>query len=479
VSEHPASSPQPLASAQLAGILGAYPDPVVVLGGDGAVRWRNARAAALFHAADAAEGARRAVQINTLLFQSHFGVGAQRGREGERGAERTTELHLVDPADARDLLFEVSTWTVATPEERLTVAALRDVTKLRRSAMEREQLFGALERLNAELEERVRAAVVDLEQRNRELEARRVELVAANRTKGEFLASMSHELRTPINAVLGYTGLLLDRIYGSLTAEQEMGLRRVRSAAEQLLALVTDVLDVVNIDAGKMPLQVEDVPLAAVMADLESQLDPLARGNGLALRTELAPGLPALRTDREKLWQILLNLLGNAVKFTTRGAVVLRVEADADDAVRFVVRDTGIGIRAEDLDAIWEDFRQVDQSHTREHGGTGLGLGISRRLATMLGGSIGVESEHGVGTTFTLRIPATIGAPDALVVERAATPASGAVVITDPATLTAMLNPTEVPALPPMLDTLDALDALDTLGAEVADAAPSTELPSS
>jgi signal transduction histidine kinase len=218
---------------------------------------------------------------------------------------------------------------------------------------------------------------------------------------------MSHELRTPINALIGYTALMLDRVYGELTPKQEEGLRRTQAAAQHLLALINDILDLAKIEAGRMPVHLEDVPVAAIVREVSVQAEPLARGKRLEYGTDVAGDLPALRTDPTKLTQILLNLVSNAIKFTPSGSVTLRARPAAGGArVRFEVVDTGIGIREEDLPVIWEDFRQLDQSRTREFGGTGLGLSIVRKLADRLGAAVGVQSEVGAGSTFWVEAPA-------------------------------------------------------------------------
>jgi signal transduction histidine kinase len=252
----------------------------------------------------------------------------------------------------------------------------------------------------------VRAATTELEERNRQLEWQRHELERAYRLKSEFLASMSHELRTPINALLGYTSLMRDRIYGELTPRQEEALGRMYAASQHLLELVNDVLDLAKIEAGKMPIHLEQVDLALLIREISLTIEPMVRGKKLDYRLDLDADLPAIETDRTKVKQILLNLLSNAVKFTSNGSVSLAARIAPDGAgVEIAVRDTGIGIRSDDMEKIFEDFRQVDQSSTREYGGTGLGLSITRKLLHLLGGTVRVESCAGEGSTFTVRLP--------------------------------------------------------------------------
>jgi signal transduction histidine kinase len=197
---------------------------------------------------------------------------------------------------------------------------------------------------------------------------------------------------------------MLDRIYGDLNDRQEEGLVRIRAAAQHLLALINDILDLAKIEAGRMPLHLEDTVLQELMREASVQIDPLIKKKGLTYRW-LGPNEPLhMMTDRTKVKQIMLNLLSNAVKFTHSGTITLSAHQEGE-LVRLDVTDSGIGIRKEDLSAIWEDFRQVDQSRTREFGGTGLGLSITRKLSGALGGRVTLTSEYGKGSTFTVFLP--------------------------------------------------------------------------
>jgi signal transduction histidine kinase len=215
---------------------------------------------------------------------------------------------------------------------------------------------------------------------------------------------MSHELRTPINAIVGYAALLLDGMFGSVSEQQRDALDRTRAAADHLRALIDDILDLAKIEAGKMQFQLEELLLADVVNEASQQMEPMIRRKSLSYSVDIAKDTSPILSDRTKLKQILLNLLSNAMKFTTRGGVSVVVRPHAM-GVRLDINDTGIGIRPEHLSVIWEDFRQVDQSRTREFGGTGLGLSITRKLVERLGGTISVESIVGVGTTFTVLLP--------------------------------------------------------------------------
>jgi CheY-like chemotaxis protein/signal transduction histidine kinase len=227
----------------------------------------------------------------------------------------------------------------------------------------------------------------------------------ANRTKSEFLANMSHELRTPLNSALILARLLTENREGNLTPEQIRYAETIHAAGNDLLAMIDDVLDLAKIEAGMVDLRIEDVAVARVREDLSRTFEPIAAQRGLRFEVTVADTVPStLRTDALRLAQILKNLLSNAFKFTEHGVVSLAIASDGD-AYRFVVSDTGIGIAADQLEVIFEAFRQADGTTNRKHGGTGLGLSISRDLARMLGGEIRVDSSPGGGSTFTLSVP--------------------------------------------------------------------------
>jgi signal transduction histidine kinase len=314
------------------------------------------------------------------------------------------QLMLVDPDTHREIPVEVVSGKILNERGEMTaiVSIVHDLTK----AVENERLALELTALNEGLEDRVASATGELEERNRQLEWQSRELERAYRLKSEFLASMSHELRTPINALLGYTSLMRDRIYGDISKRQGEALDRMFAASQHLLELVNDVLDLAKIEAGKMPVHLEQVDVVALIQELSATVEPMVRQKRLEYRVELAPDLPVLETDRTKVKQILLNLLSNAVKFTHEGEIrVTARPAPGGDGAEVEVGDTGIGIDPESLDNIWEDFRQVDQSSTREYGGTGLGLSITRKLLDLLGGSVRVESKLGEGSVFTISLP--------------------------------------------------------------------------
>jgi GAF domain-containing protein len=241
----------------------------------------------------------------------------------------------------------------------------------------------------------------------REIEAKGRELEVASRHKSQFLANMSHELRTPLNAILGYTELMIDGIYGELSPKAGDVLARVDRSGKHLLGLINDVLDLSKIEAGQLELALADYSLAEIVNAVVTQVESLAAEKGLILQATVAPGLPAGRGDERRLAQVLLNLVGNAIKFTEVGSV--RVVAHRDgNAFVVAVADTGPGIAEADRQRIFEEFQQADSSSTRKKGGTGLGLSIARRIIELHGGRIWVDSTVGRGSTFTFEVPVRV-----------------------------------------------------------------------
>ncbi|QNK67537.1 response regulator [Variovorax sp. PAMC26660] len=281
---------------------------------------------------------------------------------------------------------------------------------LRASQAMLENQQAELEQTNSQLSERTEA----LDQRNtalrrvqRDLEDRADELQRASRYKSEFLANMSHELRTPLNSALILAKLLGDNPQGNLSAEQVKFADSIYSSGNDLLVLINDILDISKVEAGKLDVVPEDVALDKLAQSLEGTFRPLAMQKNLGFRLEIRPGAPAsLVTDRQRVEQILKNLLSNALKFTDRGEVALMVSAAADGGAAFAVSDSGIGIDPQQHELIFEAFRQADGTTSRRYGGTGLGLSISRDLTQLLGGTLAVQSVPGQGSTFVLQLPA-------------------------------------------------------------------------
>ena len=226
----------------------------------------------------------------------------------------------------------------------------------------------------------------------------------ANRAKADFLAIMSHELRTPLNAIMGYTDLLDAEISGPLQPSQRRQLDRIRASARHLLQLIEEVLGFARLEAGSQEVHLQRMAVGDVAAEAAAVIEPFARAKELPLHVSVETPDTRIDTDPDKLRQILVNLLSNAVKFTETGSITLEVRDDAETAA-FAVRDTGIGIDAPQVERVFDPFWQVEPPNTRRAGGTGLGLSVSQRYASLLGGEITVESEPGVGSTFTLQLP--------------------------------------------------------------------------
>jgi signal transduction histidine kinase len=240
-----------------------------------------------------------------------------------------------------------------------------------------------------------------------EIQEKSRQLEVASQHKSQFLANMSHELRTPLNAILGYTELMTDGAYGE-PSEKMLGiLKRLEANGKHLLGLINDVLDLSKIEAGQLVLELSDYCVQDIAQTVRSTLEPLASDKKLAFKLELAPDLPPGHGDGRRLTQVLINLVGNAIKFTDAGEVAIKAEAN-NDAFHVSVRDTGPGISAADQMRLFQEFQQADNAITRKKGGTGLGLAISKRIIEMHGGRIWVESEPGQGSTFTFTLPVVV-----------------------------------------------------------------------
>ncbi|MGD2063475.1 MAG: ATP-binding protein [Nitrospirota bacterium] len=252
---------------------------------------------------------------------------------------------------------------------------------------------------------------IERERLRADLEEARDQALAAARLKSEFLANVSHELRTPLTAILGFSSLMRRNHEGRCDPRDLSHLDRIHKNGQHLLAMINDLLDLTKIEMGNVSITMAQMSPAAALDQAVETLMPLAKERDIELAAIASGDLPTLWSDPTRVHQILLNLGGNAIKFTPQGRVTLEA-ACTHDAVTFAVRDTGIGIAQEALELIFDEFRQADGSITRQYGGTGLGLSVSRHLARLLGGDIGVLSQPGEGSTFTLRLP--IVAPETL-----------------------------------------------------------------
>jgi signal transduction histidine kinase len=240
-----------------------------------------------------------------------------------------------------------------------------------------------------------------------EIQDKSRQLAEASQHKSQFLANMSHELRTPLNAILGYTELIADGVYGPPSEKMIDVLKRLEGNGKHLLGLINDVLDLSKIEAGQLNLSLADYSLKDVVQSVYSAVEALAKEKQIALKVEFPPHLPAARGDERKLTQVLLNLVGNAIKFTDTGEVEIKASA-ANGAFTVAVRDTGPGIAEAEQAKIFEEFQQADSSITKKKGGTGLGLAIAKRIVELHGGRIWVESSPGRGSTFSFTLPTKV-----------------------------------------------------------------------
>jgi PAS domain S-box-containing protein len=357
----------------------SFPDAMIAVDERGCIRLVNAQAERLF-------GYRRDEMLGKAI---EMLVPQQvRSRHVDHRATYTKDPHPRPMGiglelagirkDGTEVPVEISLSPLATNEGNLIVSAIRDIT-------ERKQFERALQAKNAELE-------------------------SANAAKDQFLAAMSHELRTPLNAIIGFTGTLLMRLPGPLTSDQESQLRIVQSSAHHLLSLISDILDLAKIEAGKVDLHLAPVDLSELIQEIRDSLRSMASDKGLVFDIALPNGWAIVVSDRRALQQIVLNLATNAVKYTDRGSVKIDLRprnTSAGSHVDISVSDTGIGIKPEDRVRLFQAFEQLEPLSTRRVEGAGLGLYLSVKLAKIIGGHLSFVSEYGKGSTFTLTVPYT------------------------------------------------------------------------
>jgi signal transduction histidine kinase len=279
-------------------------------------------------------------------------------------------------------------------ETKLTVKTGDEFEEL---AEDFNRMAARLRESHADLEKKVEIRTRQLEEKSRALELE-------SRHKSQFLANMSHELRTPLNAILGYTELIVDGVYGQPSEQMQSVLQRVDINGRHLLGLINDVLDLSKIESGQLTLSLTDYSLDDIVQSVFTGVESLAAEKGLAFTTDVAPDLPRGRGDERRIAQVLLNLTGNAIKFTDAGEVTIKASA-YNGSFTIAVRDTGPGIDDADQGRIFGEFQQVDGSSTRRKGGSGLGLSIAKRIVELHGGRIWVESRRGAGSTFSFTLP--------------------------------------------------------------------------
>jgi PAS domain S-box-containing protein len=358
-------------------LLESMPDGIVMVDGGGQIVFANGHAEQIF-GYGSGELAERPVELllPDRFHAAHFGHRARYfGQPRPRAMGAGLDLYG-RRKDGTEIPVEISLSPLRLENTTVVMSAIRDVSDRRR-----------------------------IEQ---ELREKNVALAEASRAKDRFLASMSHELRTPLNAIIGFTGTLLMRLPGPLTPDQEKQLRTVQASARHLLSLISDLLDIAKISAGRLELLAEIVDCGRVVEDVVATLRPEADRKSLALTVAADGDLPPVRADPRALSQIVINLAQNAIKFTDRGHVrigVRRCDVLSRDGIAIDVEDSGPGIRPEDRALLFEAFSRVPRNDRRHHEGTGLGLHLSRQLAELMGGRITLRSELGRGSVFTLELP--------------------------------------------------------------------------
>ena len=383
-------------------IIDTVADPILVTDVGGAIIMMNDPAERLF---TAPKGGSEEAVLRVGANDAHFSSFVSNLLFAGETMRYRGDITLTDPGSGRTNPFEAVAGKILSEHGELigVVTILHDKAE----ALEREQLYEQLKLASSELEDKISQATAELVRQNELLRRQHIQLEQASALKSQFLANMSHEFRTPLNAILGYTSMLLQGVTGGeMLPQQKRNLARVDSNARHLMALINDILDISRIEAGKMPLHSSEFKVAELIGEVMAEVEPIIARTKLRVETDVAPTASKLYADRQKVKQIVLNLLTNALKFTPDGTVnvVARYRAAADE-ISIAVVDTGIGIAPADQEKVFEDFQQADNSPTRQYSGAGLGLSICRRLADMMDGRLALQSHVGKGSTFTLVLP--------------------------------------------------------------------------
>ncbi len=337
-----------------------------------------------------------------------FPVSITRGFPGGRAIldRKTVHIHDIEEVleteytDVRSIQKEIGQRTV------LATPLLREGVAIGAIVIRRLQVRPFTDKQIALLKTFADQAVIAIENVRlfQEIQEKNEQLEAASRHKSQFLANVSHELRTPLNSIIGFTRIVLRRTEGKIESLQKENLKKVLISADHLLSLINELLDLAKIEAGRMEAYAETFKVDEIIRMAMSTVEPMLRNGRVNLVTDIAPDIPPLKTDRDKLKQSVLNLLSNAVKFTESGEIKVTAWRD-NGSLKLTVSDTGIGMNPEALRYIFDEFRQADMSSTRKYGGTGLGLAIVKKFINLMGGDIVVASEEGKGSTFTITMP--------------------------------------------------------------------------